>query len=62
MDMCTSLRGVATLVEGLDYPEYWMDYINMAAFRGELNRALTRARQLGYQRPMARQSAPVIGV
>lgn len=36
--------------------------MNMAAFRGELNRALTIARELGYQRPMARQSAPVIGV
>ena len=36
--------------------------MNMAAFRGELNRALTRARQLGYQLPVARHSAPVIGV
>ena len=32
----------------------------MAAFRGELNWALTRVRQLRYQRLMKRHSAPAV--
>ena len=32
----------------------------MAAFRGELNRALTRVLQLSYQRPMKRHLAHAV--
>ena len=34
--------------------------INTAAFRGELNWALTRVLQPGYQRPMKRHLAPAV--
>jgi len=34
--------------------------INMAAFRGELNWALTRVRQLRYQWPIKRHVAPAV--